>query len=117
MSPHFARNSTTRRSVSASSYDQNGRRISQSANTSPTKSSSLRKELLEAVKNTNGDDKQMLDKLQKLLKQYSNLSFESDDTLVVTSRQKEEDKRSFRSTRKDSRPDVISRIPAPVVTK
>ncbi|CAG9820527.1 unnamed protein product [Phaedon cochleariae] len=92
----FARNSTGRRSVSAI----NDRRSS-STNTSPTKSK-LKQELLQTV--------------QALLRKYGSLSILNHEDEEPTSSPfaRTSDRVSFRSPRKDSRPENnLSRIPAP----
>ncbi|XP_044763199.1 GAS2-like protein pickled eggs [Coccinella septempunctata] len=114
----FARNSATRRSVSAVGYD----RKSSSTNTSPTKGR-LRQELLKAVKNTD-DDAIMAMQVQELLKKYGSLNMLDDDdeqqfrSLPEESNFKRSTGRmSIRSSRKDLRPDLHSRIPAPISYK
>lgn len=120
--PTMTRNSATRRSVSAnnSNYDSNGRRVTQSANTSPTKTTNLRQEILNAVKNAEDDDRHMLEKVQKLLKQYTSLvSLDNNDdgTTGFIPKLREDEKRVHRSPRKDTRSDMASRIPAPIAHK
>ncbi|KAL1502671.1 hypothetical protein ABEB36_007784 [Hypothenemus hampei] len=124
----FQRNTNGRRSVSALGE----RRTSVSANSSPTKSR-LRQELLNAVKKADDDESiaNQHTKLQRsgshntiktkqvkeLLRKYDSLTTlnNMDDYSPRLSRQGNE-RMSFRSNRKDSRPENnISRIPAPVV--
>lgn len=101
----FARNSTARRSVNGGGYDANGRRVSHSANTSPTKGR-LRQELLKTVKK-NDDDLVIAQEVQAILRKYGSLTILNDDAM--------DDNRFYYSPRKDSRPDNhVSRIPAPV---
>lgn len=114
----FSRNSATRRSVSAVGYD----RKSSSTNTSPTKGR-LRQELLKTVKNTD-DDALMAMQVQELLKKYGSLNMLDDDeeqqftSLPTESTFKRSTGRmSIRSSRKDSRPELHSRIPAPISYK
>lgn len=86
----FNRNSPTRRSVN---YDQNGHRLSQSANTSPTKTK-LRQEII--MLTADEDDGQILENLQKLINHYSDTP------------------KHRNQKRKDSRTDVgLSKIPMP----
>ncbi|KAG5900298.1 hypothetical protein JTB14_000824 [Gonioctena quinquepunctata] len=104
----FARNSTGRRSVSAVD------RRPSSANTSPTKGK-LKQELLQAVQQTN-DDEVIALQVQALLKKYGSLStLNGDDFGPPALTKNTSDRMSFRSPRKDSRPEIISRIPAPVL--
>lgn len=103
-SPNFNRSSTTRRSFN---YDQNGRRLSQSANTSPTKTN-LRQELMNVLKNTS-NEQLIAREVEKLVKQYGMTSLNSDD---------EDCPKRKNNKRKDSRPDVgISKIPMPLSHK
>lgn len=67
----FSRNSSTRRSMNGH-CDQNGRRLSQSASTSPTKAN-LRQEILNAVLHT-GDEQRMMREVERLVKQYGGLN-------------------------------------------
>lgn len=66
----FQRNSETR--LSRCQYDQNGRRIIKSTNTSPVKQSSspLAQQILEAAENAKNDS-QMLEKMKLLLSKYA----------------------------------------------
>lgn len=66
----FQRNSETR--MSRCQYDQNGRRIVKSTNTSPVKQSSspLAQQILEAAENAKNDS-QMLEKMKLLLSKYA----------------------------------------------
>ncbi|KAL3271612.1 hypothetical protein HHI36_022087 [Cryptolaemus montrouzieri] len=115
----FTRNSATRRSVSAVGYD----RKSSSLNTSPTKGK-LRQELIKTVKNTE-DDALMALQVQELLKKYGSLNMldDDDDQQYKSLPDERSFKRSpgrmsFRSSRKDSRTDILnSRIPAPISYK
>lgn len=102
------------------SYDQNGRRVVNSTNSSPTKSP-LRQELLKAAECAN-DDAAMLNKIKDILKQYGPFDYKNDGneftkTWVSNSTKKNsttEDPKIYTS-RKDSKPDNnISKIPAPV---
>lgn len=112
----FTRNSQTRRSIAATNYTGNGRRSSQSANTSPTKGR-LRQELLKTVKK-NADDLAIAQEVQEILKKYGSLNLLDNDLISGPNslRTNEEDpKGAYRSPRKDSRPDNhLSRIPAPI---
>ncbi|XP_018565889.1 GAS2-like protein pickled eggs isoform X2 [Anoplophora glabripennis] len=106
----FVRNSTGRRSVSA----VNERRAS-SANTSPTKSR-LRQELMQAVKHAD-DDATIAQQVQELLRKYGSLNTLNVEVEQQPSRftRNTGDRMSYRSPRKDSRPENnISRIPAPL---
>ncbi|CAH1163127.1 unnamed protein product [Phaedon cochleariae] len=106
----FARNSTGRRSVSAI----NDRRSS-STNTSPTKSK-LKQELLQTVKQADDDDEAIALQVQALLRKYGSLSILNHEDEEPTSSPfaRTSDRVSFRSPRKDSRPENnLSRIPAP----
>ncbi|KAJ8982601.1 hypothetical protein NQ317_005073 [Molorchus minor] len=106
----FNRNSTARRSVSAVD------RRSSSANTSPTKGR-LRHELLQAVKQSE-DDETIAIQVQELLKKYGSLSTLNDEKECCAPARFARntiDRMSYRSPRKDSRPDNnVSRIPAPL---
>ncbi|KAJ8934028.1 hypothetical protein NQ314_013625 [Rhamnusium bicolor] len=107
----FARNSTGRRSVSAVNHD----RRSTSANTSPTKGR-LRQELLQAVKQSE-DDAIIAQQVQELLKKYGSLNTLNDEQDFQPSKftRNTGDRMSYRSPRKDSRPENnLSRIPAPM---
>ncbi|XP_074030228.1 GAS2-like protein pickled eggs [Leptinotarsa decemlineata] len=106
----FARNSTGRRSVSAVD------RRPSSANTSPTKGK-LKQDVLQAVQKTN-DDEMIAIELQALLKKYGSLNMLNDeeDYRGPQFARTTQDRMSFRSPRKDSRPENnLSRIPAPVI--
>lgn len=109
----FSRIAPIRRSVSG----LNSRRSS-STNTSPTKSTSkLKDELLQAVAQANSDEVIAL-QVQALLKKFGSLNALSDEESegpVSLPARMTPDRMSFRSPRKDSRPDTnVSRIPAPV---
>lgn len=105
----FARNSAGRRSVSVSNYDNNGRRICNSANTSPTKGR-LRQELLKTVKK-NDDDLVIAQEVQAILRKFGSLTILNDDKNSLV----DDNRGGYYSPRKDSRPDNhVSRIPAPV---
>ncbi|CAH1129658.1 unnamed protein product [Ceutorhynchus assimilis] len=108
----FQRNTNARRSVSALGE----RRTSISANSSPTKSK-LKQELLNAVKKAD-DDETIALQVQELLRKYGSLSTldnEEDYAAPKFTRQNNE-RMSFRSPRKDSRPENnLSRIPGPVI--
>ncbi|KAK5638757.1 hypothetical protein RI129_013052 [Pyrocoelia pectoralis] len=109
--PPLIRNSPTRRSATTI-HAPRARRSSLSATTSPTKGK-LKDELLEAVKNNN-DDISIAEQVKKLLKKYSSL------TVLDTNNKRSDthDQVTFRSPRKDSKPDnMISRIPAPILHK
>ncbi|XP_060533902.1 GAS2-like protein pickled eggs isoform X2 [Cylas formicarius] len=115
--PPFQRNSTARRSVSAVS---DNRRTSASAHTSPTKSR-LKQELLDAVKRAD-DDQTIAMQVQELLRKYGSLSTldnEDDYAQAPTKFVRQTPQRvSYRSPRKDSRPENnLSKIPAPVSFK
>lgn len=101
----FVRGSAGRRSVSAANE-----RRSSSATTSPTKGR-LKQELLNAVKKTDSDAA-IVQQLQELLKKYGSIG-EDLDRGGFGGRSKDE-RMSFRSPRKDSRPENLTRIPAPV---
>ncbi|XP_017768571.1 PREDICTED: uncharacterized protein LOC108556811 [Nicrophorus vespilloides] len=111
----FSRNSPTRSSVSSSSssstvhYDHNGRRLSHSAATSPTKSSScLKEELIREVSKAH-DNKDVVIAVTKLLKMYGSMNS------LNQSKHLQED--VFKK-RKDSKPEnFVSRIPAPVLNR
>lgn len=100
-------------------YDQNGRRVINSTNSSPTKSP-LRQELLKAAECVN-DDSEMLNKIKNILKQYGPFESKKDDFEDFTSvwvngsnKSSNEELKIF-TPRKDSKPENnISRIPAPV---
>lgn len=100
-------------------YDQNGRRIINSTNSSPTKSP-LRQELLKAAESLN-DDAEMLNKIKNILKQYGPFdckkdSFEDFTSAWVNNSKKDscEDTKVY-TPRKDSKPENnVSKIPAPV---
>lgn len=113
----FARNSQTRRSIAATNYTGNGRRASQSANTSPTKGR-LRQELLKTVKK-NADDLAIAQEVQEILKKYGSLNLLDNDLISgPNSLRNDDDKGAYCSPRKDSRPDNhVSRIPAPISHK
>lgn len=64
----FQRNSETR--ISRCQYDQNGRRIVKSTNTSPVKSTPLAQQILEAAECAK-NDAQMLEKMKLLLSKYT----------------------------------------------
>ncbi|XP_066255859.1 GAS2-like protein pickled eggs [Euwallacea similis] len=109
----FQRNTNGRRSVSALGE----RRTSASANSSPTKGR-LRQELLNAVRKAD-DDETIALQVQELLRKFGSLSTLDNEADYVPapafSRQNNE-RMSFRSPRKDSRPENNgSRIPAPVI--
>ncbi|CAG9861651.1 unnamed protein product [Phyllotreta striolata] len=114
----FNRNVQVRRSVSS----LNSRRSS-STNTSPTKSSSngkLKEELLQVVNQANSDEAIAV-KVQALLKKFGSLSALSDNEAedagpVSLPARMSHERMSFRTPRKNSRPDIgLSKIPAPVV--
>lgn len=106
----FSRNTTGRRSVSVSNYDSNGRRICNSANTSPTKGR-LRQELLNTVKK-NDDDLVIAQEVQAILRKFGSLTVLNDDG---SNGLLDDNRGGYYSPRKDSRPDNhVSRIPAPV---
>lgn len=109
----FSRNTATRRSVSVSNYDSNGRRIS-SANTSPTKGR-LRQELLKTVKK-NEDDLVIAQEVQAILRKFGSLNVLNDELGSGPQSLVEDQTRAgYYSPRKDSRRDNhVSRIPAPV---
>lgn len=107
-SPNFTRNSSGRRSVNNLQYDQNGRRLSQSANTSPTKTN-LRQELICVLKSTNNEE-MIAREVEKLVKQYSMTNLNGEDDIDSPKRKN--------NKRKDSRTDVgISKIPVPLTHK
>lgn len=103
-------------------YDQHGRRVVNSTNSSPTKSP-LRQELMKAAEQFN-DDAEMLERLKELLRQYGPFDYKKEDigdfTSAWVSHQTKknsltEDPKGFNSPRKDSKPDNnVSKIPAPV---
>ncbi|KAL3271853.1 hypothetical protein HHI36_022323 [Cryptolaemus montrouzieri] len=116
----FARNSATRKIVSAVGYD----RKSSSLNTSPT-NGKLRQELIKSVETTE-DDALMSLHAQELLKKYGSLNMLDDDEddhqykclPDERSFKKSTGIMSFRSSRKDSKTDILhSRIPAPISYK
>lgn len=108
----FTRNSAGRRSVNVCNYDSNGRRISVSANTSPTKGR-LRQELLKTVKK-NDDDLVIAQEVQAILRKFGSLTVLNDDS-GPHSLLDDNNRSGFYSPRKDSRRDNhVSRIPAPV---
>lgn len=112
-SPNFARNSNTRRSLNKVQYDHNGRRLSQSANTSPTKTN-LRQELMSVLKSTNNEIL-IAREVEKLVKQYSMTSLNGSDDSDVDSPKR---KGNNNNKRKDSRTDVgMSKIPVPLTHK
>lgn len=99
-------------------YDQNGRRIINSTNSSPTKSP-LRQELLKAAEISN-DDAAMLERIKNILKQYGPFDYtnkndcEDFTSVWVNQSKKTEDPKVF-TPRKDSKPENnLSKIPAPV---
>lgn len=98
------------------SYDQNGRRIANSANSSPTKSP-LRQELLKAAEQFN-NDAEMLEKLKDLLKQYGPFDYPKDELGDLTSawvNQSKPVEDKMITPRKDSKPENnVSKIPAPI---
>lgn len=111
---NFARNSTGRRSVS---YD----RRSSSAATSPTKT--LKDELLNVVKKAHNDEAIAI-QLQEILKRYGSLNILNGDgdsgpeSLPASFGRHSGERMSYRSPRKDSRPENnFSKIPAPVMQK
>lgn len=109
----FSRNSAGRRSVSVSNYDSNGRRVSASANTSPTKGR-LRQELLKTV-NKKADDLVIAQEVQAILRKFGSLNVLNDDLNSGPNSLVDDNRSGFYSPRKDSRPDNhVSRIPAPV---
>lgn len=109
----FSRNSAGRRSVSVSNYDSNGRRICNSANTSPTKGR-LRQELLKTVKK-NDDDLVIAQEVQAILRKYGSLTILNDDLNSGPNSLVDDNRGGYYSPRKDSRPENHgSRIPAPV---
>ncbi|KAL3271863.1 hypothetical protein HHI36_022333 [Cryptolaemus montrouzieri] len=116
----FARNSATRRIVSAVGYD----RKSSSLNISPT-DGKLRRKLIKRVENTE-DDALMALHAQELLKKYGRLNMlddNEDDQQYKCLPDERSFKKStgimsFRSSRKDSRTDILhSRISAPISYK
>ncbi|KAJ3650718.1 hypothetical protein Zmor_016800 [Zophobas morio] len=108
-SPPLSRNAHTRRSITPSPHE---RRYS-SASSSPTKGN-LKQELINTVYQTD-DETVIVEKVQKLLKEYgswTNLDVDDGNRKFVRGG----DRMSYRSPRKDSRPDNnLSRIPAPVL--
>jgi hypothetical protein len=94
---NFTRNSATRRSTT--STVQNGRRLSQSAATSPTKSS-LKEELAEIIAQPY-DEATLKENIQKILQQYNF--------------KEEAEKISKRRDSKNRENTPMSRIPAPVL--
>lgn len=107
----FQRNNNGRRSMSAVGE----RRISVSANTSPAKSR-LKQELLQTVSKCDNDET-MAQEIQELLRKYGSMTtLDKEESFSTPSfaRQTKE-RKSYRSPRKDSRPENNhSRIPAPV---
>ncbi|XP_076255635.1 GAS2-like protein pickled eggs isoform X2 [Rhynchophorus ferrugineus] len=124
--PPFQRNSTARRSMSAVGE----RRASVSANSSPA-NSPLKQQLLKVVKKGDSDETIALEptKLQRsrsqktlktkqiteLLKKYSSMSTlnREDSYSSPTLTRQSKERISFRSPRKDLRPDNATKIPAP----
>lgn len=99
-------------------YDQNGRRIVSSTNSSPTKSP-LRQELLKAAETLN-DDAEMLDRIKNILKQYGPFDYNKEgyedftSAWVNNSKKTNDDSKTY-APRKDSKPENnVSKIPAPV---
>ncbi|RZC42222.1 GAS2-like protein 2 [Asbolus verrucosus] len=111
-SPPMSRNSNIRRSITPQPHE----RRTSSASTSPTKGK-LKQELINTV-SKNNDDAVIVQQVQELLKKYGSLTGIDCDDGGGGKFSRGADRMSFRSPRKDTRPDNhLSRIPAPVLYK